>query len=561
MPYDVVVRGGTVVDGTGAPRVRGDVAIDAGLVVAIGDVAERGREEIDADGLFVTPGFVDGHTHLDAQICWDPYGPSAPHGVTSVVAGNCGIAVAPCRDADEREIFIMPALEVAEDIHRPTVEAGVDWQWETFAEYLAVVDALPKAVNFGACVGHGALRSYAMGDRAFDEEAATADEIAAMTRELASALDAGALGFSSILPGASMFLYYAHLAPRDTDPRIVCGLASATEVDAITEVLTHHGRGAVQLGGARWDDAVHLASRTGLPVHFVFGNGAPDPAFTLQHFADAAAHGAHMVAAVSARPQTSIMGFRARLPFDALPEWAELRARPLAEQRAALLDPERRARLFEIARNGPYPEVHGLAARPPDWSKMSIVDAPIPPYETVAERAAALGRDPLDVVVDLSVESDFHQLFAQPATYDHPRATWLERMRHPHGVISQNDTGAHVAQAVDWVMPTWLLAYWVRQEQEFTWEAGVRMITALPAASWGGLGGRGVLREGAPADVNVFDPTTISPGVPDADDGLPGGGKRITCGVDGMVATVVGGQVTFRDAQPTGALPGVLLRP
>ena len=134
-------------------------------------------------------------------------------------------------------------------------------------------------------------------------------------------------------------------------------------------------------------------------------------------------------------------------------------------------------------------------------------------------------------------------------------------MRHPCGVISQNDTGAHVAQAVDWVMPTWLLAYWVRQEQEFTWEEGVRMITARPAESWGGMGGRGVLREGAPADVNVFDPATVSPAVPDADDGLPGGGKRITCAVDGMIATVVGGQITFRDAQATGALPGMLLRP
>jgi N-acyl-D-aspartate/D-glutamate deacylase len=561
MAHDLVVRNGTVVDGSGAPRYRADIGISDGRIAEIGPIAARGHEEIDADGRFVTPGFVDGHTHLDAQICWDPLGPSAAHGVTSVVAGNCGIAVAPCRDAAEREIFIMPALETAEDIHRPTVEAGVDWQWETFAEYLAVVDGLPKGINFGACVGHGALRSYVLGDRAFDEDAASTEEIAAMARELQSALGAGALGFSSMLPGASMFVYYGHLAPRDTDPRIVCGLAAPEEVDAITDVLARHGRGAVQLGGARWEDAVQLASRTGLPVHFVFGNGPPDAGFTLQHFTDAAARGARMVAAISARPQTSVMGFRARLPFDGLPMWDELRTRPLAEQRTALLDPQQRARLFEVARTGPYPLVHGLAARPPDWTKMSIVDAPVPPYETVAERAAARGCDPLDVFVDLSLESDFHQLFAQPATYDHDRATWIERLRHPHGVISQNDTGAHVAQAVDWVMPTWLLAYWVRQEEEFTWEEGVRMLTALPAASWGGLGGRGLLREGAPADLNVFDPATVSPAIPDADDGLPGGGKRITCGVEGMGATIVNGRVTFRDAQPTGELPGVLLRP
>jgi N-acyl-D-aspartate/D-glutamate deacylase len=556
--FDLVVRGGTVVDGTGAPRVRADVGVVDGRVAEIGTITDAGRQEIDAEGLFVTPGFVDSHTHLDAQICWDPLGPSAPHGVTSVVAGNCGIAVAPCHDAAEREVFVMPALEIAEDIHRPTVEAGVDWRWETFADYLAVVDALPKGINFGACVGHGTLRSYVLGDRAYDEQGATAEEIAAMCRELGDALQAGALGFTSMLPGSGLFSYYGDADVRDMDPRIVCGLASREEVAAITEVLASFGRGGVQLGGAYWDDAVRLAARSGLPVQFVFGNGSPDPEFTLAHFA-AAATGARMVAAVSARPQTSVVGFRARLPFDRLPRWRELRSRSLAEQRAALLDPVQRCELFEIARNGPFPTVHGLAARPPDWTKMSILDVPIPPYVSVAERAAALGHDPLDVFVDLSIESDFHQLFAQPATCDHPRATWIERMRHPNAVLSQNDTGAHVAQAVDWVIPTWLLAYWVRQEQELTWEEGVRMITSTPAAVWGRLGGRGVLRVGAPADINVFDPDTISPEVPDADDGLPGGGKRITCGVAGMAATVVNGEVLFRDAEHTGALPGTLL--
>jgi N-acyl-D-aspartate/D-glutamate deacylase len=559
VPYDIVVRGGTVVDGTGAPRRRGDVAIAAGRVVEIGDVAERGRAEIDAGGLFVTPGFVDGHTHLDAQICWDPLGPSAPHGVTSVVAGNCGIGVAPCHDAEEREVFIMPALAIAEDIHRPTIETAVDWSWTTFPEYLAVVDARPKGINFGACVGHGALRSYVLGDRAYDEGGATSDEIAAMSRELDASLRAGALGFTSMLPGSSLFAYYGDADVRDMDPRVVCGLANADEIDALADVLGAFGRGGIQLGGGRWDDIVALSLRTGLPVQLVFGNGPPDPDFTLREFDDAQARGANLLAGISARPQTSVVGFRARLPFDGLPEWSELRRRPLDEQRAALLDPPRRSRLFEIARHGPYPLVHGLAARQPDWSKMSILDRPVPPFTTVADRASAHGRDPLEVFVDLSIESDFHQLFAQPATHDHDRATWIERLRHPHAVLAQNDTGAHVAQAVDWVMPTWLLAYWVRQEEELSWEEGIHLLTAGPAASWGGLSGRGVLRAGAPADLNVFDPATISPMVPDADAGLPAGGKRITCGVEGMVATIVNGEVTFRDGEPTGSLPGALL--
>jgi N-acyl-D-amino-acid deacylase len=559
--YDLVIRGGTVVDGTGSPRYRADVGVVGRRIVEIGRITSRGAEEIDADGLFVTPGFVDNHTHLDAQICWDPLGPAAPHGVTSVVVGNCGIAVAPCHDPVEREIFIMPALEIAEDVHRPTVEAAVDWRWETFADYLSMLAGLPKGVNVGANVGHGALRSYVMGERAFSPDGATADDVDAMCRELAAAMRAGAMGFTSMLPGSGLFSYYGDIDPRDMDPRIVCGMASPDEVAAIAGVLGRAGRGAISLGGAHWDDAVRLSAGTGLPVAYTFGNGRPTPDLTLESFDEAAARGAQMIPAVSARPQTSVIGFRARLPFDTLPVWSELRARPLAEQLAVVRDPEARARLVHVARTAEYPKAHGLGARPPDWERLSILDRPLPPHQTVAERAAAIGADPYDVFLDLSAETDLHQLFSQPVTHDHPREGWLELLRHPRSVVSQADTGAHTAQAADWVMPTWFLGYWVRQEQEFTWEEGVRMFTSDPASVWGGLGGRGALRAGAPADLNVFDPETVSPAVPDADEGLPGGGKRITCDAIGMAATVVGGAVTFRDGRHTGALPGTVLTP
>jgi N-acyl-D-amino-acid deacylase len=559
--HDLVIRGGTIVDGTGEPRYRADVAVAGGRIVEIDRIVGRGAEEVDADGLFVTPGFVDNHTHLDAQICWDPLGPAAPHGVTSVVVGNCGIAVAPCHDAIEREVFIMPALEIAEDIHRATVDAAVSWEWTTFADYLSVLGRLPKGINVGANVGHGALRSYVMGERAFTPDGATERDVAEMCRELEAALRAGALGFTSVLPGSGLFSYYGDIDPREMDPRIVCGMASPEEVSAIAGVLGRVGLGAISLGGAHWDDAVGLSAGTGLPVVLTFGNGRPTPDLTLQSFDDAARLGARMIPAVSARPQTSVIGFRARLPFDLLPVWQELRARPLDEQRAALLDPTRLARLVDVARRADYPKVHGLGARPPDWTKLSILDRPLPPYPTVAERAAELGADPYDVFLDLSLATDLHQLFSQPVTYDHPRETWLELLRHPRSVISQADTGAHTAQAADWVMPTWFLGYWVRQEQEFTWEEGIRMFTSDPASVWGGLGGRGVLRVGAPADLNVLDPDTVSPAVPDADEGLPGGGKRITCQAVGMAATVVGGAVTFRDGRHTGALPGTVLTP
>jgi len=469
--------------------------------------------------------------------------------------------VAPCRDAAEREIFILPALAIAEDIHRPTIEAAVAWDWTTFADYMSVVDRLPKGVNFGANVGHGALRSYVLGDRAYEPGAATDDDIAAMARELEAALGAGALGFSSMLPGASLFTYYGDTPPREQDPRIVCGLAGPAEVDALARVLAAHGRGAIQLGGSHWDDAVELSTTSGLPVQFIFGNGPPSPDLTLDSFTEASARGARMVASVSCRPQTSTIGFRARLPFDRLPGWAELRSRPLEAQRAALTDPNRRAALLHEARHGDYGIAHGLAARAPDWEKLSILDHPLPPFDTVAARASAQGEDPLELFVDLSLDTDFHQLFSSPQTWDHPRDAWLELLRHPSSVISQADSGAHVAQACDWVTPTWFLAYWVRQEEEFTWEEGVRMLTSDPAAVWGGLGGRGLLAIGAPADLNVFDPATVSPDVPDADTGLPAGGKRLTCEPIGMVATVVGGQVTIREGAHTGALPGTTLTP
>ena len=393
MTYDVVIRGGTVVDGTGEPRYRADVAVSGGRIAAIGRVGEKGTEEIDADGLFVTPGFVDNHTHLDAQICWDPLGPAAAHGVTSTVMGNCGIAVAPCHDDNEREVFILPALEIAEDIHRPTLEAAVRWDWESFADYLATIARLPKGVNFGAIVGHGALRSYVLGERAFDPAGASEEEEEAICRELDSGLRAGALGFSSMLPGSSLFSYYGdNVDVHDMDPRIVCGLASRREIDGITRVLGDFGRGAVQLGGAHWDDAVELSAASGLPVQYVFGTGPPKPELTLESFVDAARTGARMIASVSCRPQTSIVGFRARLPFDRLPLWNQLRARPLAEQRVALRNPERRAELLDVARKGPYPRVHGLGARPPDWDTMSILDRPLPPFDSVAQRAAARGQ-------------------------------------------------------------------------------------------------------------------------------------------------------------------------
>jgi N-acyl-D-aspartate/D-glutamate deacylase len=443
----------------------------------------------------------------------------------------------------------------------------VPWEWETFAEYLDFIARRPKGINFAAQIGHGTLRTYVLGERAFEKDAATPDDIAAMCRELDSAMQAGAIGFTTMLEST---LWFSPFPPgtdiREVDPRAICGQASDAEVDALVDVLARSGRGSIEMWGP-WERAVQASAQTGRPVQFVYGVfdpavsgpriGVPD--FSLQSFDDAAARGAQMLAMIPARSQTSMIGFRARLPFDVLPMWKELRERPLEEQRVALTDPVRRQQLLDIARNGQYPARPGMVARAPRWEGLQILDRTLPPYRTVGEVAAARGVDPYELFVDLSLESNFDRLFADPLTYNPGRDEWLKMFRHPRSVISLADTGAHTSQACDWCAPTYFFGHWVRNEQEFTWEEAVRMFTFDAASVWGGLGGRGILREGFVADLNVFDPTTVAPDIPVVTDDLPANGLRLMCDPIGMKATVVNGQAVFLDGVHTGALPGQVL--
>jgi N-acyl-D-amino-acid deacylase len=566
--FDVVIRNGTIIDGSGWPRYRADVGVRGGRIAKIGRITERGAQDIDAEGHFVTPGFVDSHTHLDAQICWDPLGPAAVHGVTSSIMGNCGISLAPCHDDErERDIFARRAMAVAEDIPRKTVDAAVPWAWETFADYMDFIGRRPKGINFGAQVGHGALRTYVLGERAFEKDAATDDEIAAMARELESAFEAGALGFTTMLESSIFWAPFPDGADiRDVDPRAICAQASTREVDALVDVFARAGRGSLQMW-APWETAVHASAKSGLPVQFMYGVFDPEvagrrigvPGYSLQSYDEAAERGAQMIAVIPPRSQTSVLGFRVRLPFDALPLWSELRSRPLAEQRTALTDPSQREQLLHVARTGTLPGQPGMVARPPNWATMQILDRALPPYRTVGQVAAERGQDPYEVFLDLAMANDFDRLFAQPLTHNPDRATWLEMFRHPRSVISLADTGAHTSQACDWCAPTYFLGHWVRNEQEFTWEEGVRLFTFDPASVWGGLGGRGLVREGFVADLNVFDPETIAPDLPFVADDLPAGGVRLLSLPIGIKATVVNGQLVFEDGKHTGALPGQVL--
>jgi len=550
-----VIRGGTVVDGSGLASYRADVAVRDRRIASIGRVRERGREEIDAEGCVVTPGFIDGHTHMDAQVFWDPLGRSSCyHGITTVVMGNCGFTLAPA--SLEQQALVVRNLERAEDISGAAMAQGISWTWATFAEYLDAVERRPLGINYAANIGHSALRTFVMGERAFDGPASD-DELVAMERELRDALHAGAIGFTTSRSDQH---------ETSDDRPVASRLASWDEVRHLVGVLGDLGTGIFQKtnepaaqspdSGVRDEYFARLRDlnlETGVPFTFAAG-GSP----TLAFIDETCAAGGRMFGLTHSRGVSVLTSFKTRLAFDVLPEWKEVRSRPLDEQARALRDPDVRKRLVWAAHHGDYGNPIGAEARRPDYDLMLVMERPVPPNQTVAEMAAARGVDPVELVLDLALESGFDQFFMQPIGGADPAAL-LNAMRHPRTVMTFSDSGAHVSQIADCSIQTHLLAYWVRDREDFTLEEAVRMITLAPARAWG-FADRGLLREGLVADINVFDPATVGPAMPTLVHDLPGGARRLDQRADGFRATVVAGEVLFRDGEHTGAVPGRLLR-
>jgi N-acyl-D-aspartate/D-glutamate deacylase len=562
MSYDLVIRNGVVVDGSGGARYRADVGVTHGRISRIGRIRERGRREIDAEGHVVSPGFIDGHTHMDAQIAWDPLGTSSCwHGVTSVVMGNCGFTLAPAR-ADERHLVVRN-LERAEDISAEAMAKGIDWTWETFPEYLDALDRLPKGINYAGYVGHSALRTWAMGERAFEQEA-NAEDLAEMSRQLRDALRAGAVGFTTSRS-------FNH---QTSDDRPVASrLASWAEVVALVGVMADAGGGIFEIANENVrgaDQAVQdeyygrlldLSVTTGTPVTFgVFAERDPGVQYrrVLDLFDTATARGGRMFGQAHARAFNVVLSFKTQLPFDVLPEWKQFRSWPLEEQKRALADPAQRDRLLAAARATQWPVAVGAEARKPDYEWIWVMDRSMPPYRSVAEVAAERGVDPAQCMLDLAVESDFEQLFLQQILNGDPNAV-LEIMRHPRCIPTFSDSGAHVSQLLDSSIPTHLLGYWTRERQEFTLEAAVHKLTLAPAVAWG-FHDRGLLREGLAADLCIFDPQTIAPDMPDVAHDLPGGSARLVQKARGIAATVVNGEVLTDAGEHTGEYPGRVLR-
>ena len=564
MPYDLVIKNGVLIDGSGLPRHHADVAVRHGRIAAVGRIRERAREVMDADGLVVAPGFIDGHTHMDAQIFWDPLGTcSCWHGVTTVVMGNCGFTLAPCPESQKH--LVVRNLERAEDIAAEAMAAGIEWKWTTFPEFLDCLDALPKGINYAGYLGHCALRTYVMGERAC-EQAASEDDLHAMERELRDAIRAGAIGFTTSRSPI-------HETP-DGRP-VASRLATWDEVRRLVGVMGDLNAGLFELAGEavgrELSDPVafrdyhvrlrDLAVETGRPV--TWGNfsrlEAPDVwRRYLDLLDETAAAGGRMFAQVHSRGLNVVLSFKTQLPFDHLPAWKPFRALALAEQRQRLRDPETRRRLIAGAHERPERRALGTEARPFPYEWIFLYDTVAGPHRTVAEIARERGVDPAEAMIDLALEKDLDRFFVHPVANE-DQDTVLEMMRHPRAVVTFSDSGAHVSQIVDSSLQTHLLSHWVRAKQAFTLEQAVRMLTLVPATYWG-FADRGLVREGFVADLIVFDPDTISPEMPEVVNDLPAGARRLVQRARGITATIVNGEVLLRDGKHTGALPGQLLR-
>ena len=560
--HDLVIRNGTIVDGTGSSPTTGDVAIDGASLAAVGTVEGPGRRELDADGAVVAPGWVDIHTHYDGQVSWDPVvAPSSEHGVTTVVMGNCGVGFAPARP--DGHDFLIELMEGVEDIPGTALHEGIEWRWESFGEYLDALARTGRTIDIAGQVPHAAVRAYVMGERAHDEP--TSEEIDRIAEVVAQGIRQGAVGFST----SRTILHTSRhgLVPGTT--------AAPAELIAIAEAMAETGRGIFQFvsdqQGLGDDQAwmAEVADRTGVAITYSLAQTPFAPTAyrdALEEASARSAAGQSITPQVPARPTGMLFGLQSSFhPFMAHPSYRPLWAEPLEAKVAALRDPELRSRLLT---EDPRTRSRSAAFLATAWHQMYRLGDP-PDYEPPAGASAQAtadreGRSPQEVVLDWLLEDDGRAfLFSPLGSYvDHDHEAIRTMLEHPAAVAGLGDGGAHCSLICDASFPTYLLTHWVRDRRRgprLTLEAAVRLQTSATADTYG-FADRGRLQPGKIADLNVIDLDGLRLHGPEMIHDLPAGGQRLVQPVDGYVATIKSGQVTFEDGEPTGARPGGVLR-
>jgi N-acyl-D-amino-acid deacylase len=567
--HDVVIRNASLIDGTGAPATMADVAIDGSVIADVTDAgrAMSGRQEIDADGLLITPGFVDIHTHYDAQATWDPWmTPSAWHGVTTAVMGNCGVGFAPA--APDRHEWLIQLMEGVEDIPGSAMTEGITWEWESYPEYLDALDRLPRVIDVGSQIGHGPLRAFVMGERGAANEDATDADIDAMAALVRLALEAGALGFST----SRTPLHRSkdgELVPGTTaDERELLGIATALRDTAsgVFQFAPDHALVPVQ----EWPWMRRLAALTGRPVSVNLNqpDAAPEVWRAVLGLLDQAHEdGLPIVAQIAGRTIGVLACLHGSVnPLLFHPAYAEVAELPMAQRLAALAEPERRRRIIEdVPDDGGFFRRVALDSLARTWLVTAAnIDYEPSADESVAALAARRNVPPMQLVLDQLTSRDGHGMLYVPFfnyAYGDLSMTY-EAMLHPHTRMGLSDAGAHCGAICDGGTPTFMLTHWARDRRRgptLPLEYVVHRQTAQTAALYG-LDDRGVVAPGMRADLNVIDFDRLGFDQPTMAFDLPAHGRRLVQRASGYRATFVAGVQTVSDDEFTGALPGRLVR-
>lgn len=563
--HDLVIKGGKIADGSGKPSFTGDIAISEGKIEEVGGKAGPARREIDADGLLVTPGFVDIHTHYDGQATWDPYlAPSSWHGVTTVVMGNCGVGFAPAKP--DSHDWLIGLMEGVEDIPGAALSEGINWAWESFPEYLDALESHPRVIDIGAQVPHGAVRAYVMGERGANNEKASAQDLEEMGRIVEAGIRAGALGFTT----SRTVLH------RSIEGEAVPGtFADEAEIFAIGQALGRAGSGVFEMAsdlmpeGKELDWVRRLSKEVGRPITFALLQNDLDPTQwrrILDITEEANNEGAWIVPQVAGRPAGLLLGLEATIhPFVSHQTYKSIRHLPLKERCAEMMKPEVKAAMLgeKVKYNFPLASYitssfHKLfpLGNPPNYEP-----APEDSVKAIAERE---GREPSDVAYDLLLANDGKELLYFPlfnySQFDMDPI--YEMLVHPATTLGLSDGGAHCGVICDASTPTFMLTHWARDRdrgKKISLESIVARQTRETANLYG-LRDRGLLRRGMKADVNVIDFDALGLHAPEMVFDLPAQGRRLVQRATGYRETIVSGEVTFQSGEATGSLPGRLIR-